>query len=103
MVTWRLSREAIAHLLGSIYIILGSPTFVTRGVRLAGYRFPKASEIWRTAMSQYSCIEIIKTKAKQMVRLRTLKRWNLLHKIRNFRITMNLLRLQKRHRWNLVC
>ncbi|SUD99038.1 Uncharacterised protein [Providencia rettgeri] len=71
MVTWRLSREAIAHLFRSTYIILGSPTFVTRGVRLAGYRFPKASEIWRKVMSQYSCIEIIRTKAKKMARCNT--------------------------------
>lgn len=35
------SRSNSPSLLDSTYIILGSPTFVTRGVRLAGYRFQK--------------------------------------------------------------
>lgn len=58
-------------------------------------------------MSKYSCINIIKTKAKKMVRSNTaltqVQALELIAQNSNFRVTMNLFRLQKKHRWNLAC
>ncbi|MDN8601826.1 hypothetical protein Q0A17_20795 [Citrobacter sp. S2-9] len=41
--------------------------------RLAGYRYPKRQMIGDTAMSDYSCLSILKSKAKKLVRINGIK------------------------------